>query len=68
MKVYTVTFHTGDADMIAAIFSSEEAAKKRAKLDAASLFPGCRFSWHDHFLTCEERYEKWTVQEWAVQE
>lgn len=68
MKVYTVTFHTGDADMIADIFSSEEAAKKRAEYCAASLFPANKFSWDDHFLTCKDRYEKWSVQDWTVKE
>lgn len=68
MKVYTLMFHTGDADIIAAIFSSEEAAKKRAEYCAASLYPASKFSWHDNFLACDGRYEEWTVQEWTVQE
>lgn len=68
MKVYTVTFHNGDADMIAAIFSSEEAAKKYAEYCAASLYPASKFNWHGHFLACDGRREEWTVQDWTVKE
>lgn len=68
MKVYTVMFHTGDADMIANIFSSEEAAKKCAEYCAASLYPASKFNWHGHFLACDDRCEEWTVQDWTVKE
>lgn len=68
MKVFVVTFHTGSNDMIVNIFSSEAAAKKRAELGATNLFPNCNFSWHRRFLTCEDRDEEWSVQEWTVKE
>lgn len=68
MKVFTVMFHAIRVDTIAAIFSTEEAAKKRAEQCAAKLFPNNEFYWNGHFLSCDSRVEEWSVQEWTVQE
>lgn len=68
MKVFTVMFHTGSQDVIANVFSSEEAAKKRAELCAAKLYPDNKYRWMGHFFTCDDRYEEWSVQEWTVRE
>jgi hypothetical protein len=68
MKVFTVMFHTGSEDMIANVFASEAAAKECAEDCAASLFPANKFSWNGHFLTCKDRYEEWSVQDWTVKE
>lgn len=66
MKVFTVMFHTGSNDTIVAVFSSEEVAKKRAERCAARMYPANKYRWGGHFLTCEDRYEEWSVQEWTV--
>lgn len=68
MKVYTVMFHGNNTDAIVSIFSAEEAAKKRAERCAARLYPANKFSWNGRFLTCEDRYEEWSIQEWDVKE
>ena len=68
MKVYAVMFHTGDHDMVANVFSTEEAAKKCAEDCAASLYPAQKYYWHRDSLICDGWYEEWTVQEWTVQE
>lgn len=68
MKVFTVMFHTGSEDVIVNVFSSEVAAKECAEDCAATLYPANKFGWNGHFLTCEDRYEEWSVQEWTVKE
>lgn len=68
MKVYAVMFHTGDHDMVANVFSTEEAAKKYAEDSAASLYPTQKYYWYRGSLICDGWYEEWTVQEWTVQE
>lgn len=68
MKVYAVMYHTDSIDTIVAIFSSEEIAKRRAERHAAKLFPTNKYRWCGHFLTCDDRYEEWSVQEWTVRE
>lgn len=68
MKVYAVIFHTESSDTIIAVFSSEELAKKRAERYAAGLYPANKYRWVGHFLTCEDRYEEWSVKEWIVRD
>ena len=68
MKIYVVMFHTGSEDMIANVFSTKEAAQKCAEDCAASLYPTQKYYWHRGFLTCDGRYEEWTIQEWDVKE
>lgn len=68
MKVFTVMFHTGSQDVIVNVFSSEVAAKKCAEDCAATLYPANKFGWNGHFLTCEDRFEEWSVQNWTVKE
>lgn len=66
MKVYTVMFHTETSDTIIAVFSSEALAKRRAERYATGMYPTNKYRWVGHFLTCEDRYEEWSVQEWRV--
>ena len=68
MQVFTVMFHTGSEDVIVNVLSSGAAAKKCAEDCAATLYPANKFDWNGHFLTCEDRYEEWSVQEWGVKE
>lgn len=68
MKVYTVMFHTGDNDMVANVFFTEEAAQKCAEDCAASLYPARKYYWYGSSLICDGWYEEWTIQEWTVRE
>lgn len=68
MEVYTVMFHGNNTDAIVSIFSSEIAAKKRAERCAARRYSASKFEWQGRFLTCEDRDEEWSVQEWTVKE
>lgn len=68
MKVYTVMLHTDISDTIIAVLSSEKLAKKRAEHYAAVMYPANKYRWVGHFLTCEDRYEEWSVQEWTVRD
>lgn len=68
MKVYTVTYHTDRCDTVVSIVSSAERAKKRAERFATKLFPANKYHWCGRFLTCEDRDEEWSVQEWTVRE
>lgn len=68
MKVYTLMFHTDSSDSVVSVVSSEKIAKKRAELCAAKLYPDNEYHWMGRFLTCEDRYEEWSIQEWTVRE